>query len=452
LNARPGTVIGARSSAPLVDLASERAYLGAIVSDASTMRQHPIPLADFGSRQHQTLLGAMIAIEARGEPIDTLSIRAELVASGRLEHAGGDDVLLAITSQIVVAEQAGALARSIRKMARLRAMRAASLEALAAIENLDEDAAREAFTVTPGDGVEDEILTFRELMARGLEEAVLSRGSDAELGGMRFGTPTFDKGYRPSPGHVVIVGGRANVGKTSLTFAWHLSCAERGIPSAIVSLDDSPADYGVKGVGAVSHFNPRRIWNDRLTSQDIELLVRKAQEKADLPIFFVRVRSRHIADIEGVVDRLVRKHGIKWFSLDYLTKVRAPGRDLRERTNEALSRIDMCAKRYDVTAVVLAQLKRLGDGKSAKSAFREPTLEDFKESGDIEEYASAAVLLWKESDKKGAPTRAKNAKMKRDDAGERFTLIRDPDSGLLVEQEGLLAPPGSYEDGDDDWG
>lgn len=425
---------------PLADPASERAYLGACVADRSVLTEYPVPMADFSSPGNRVLLGAMLALAARNEPIDTPTLRAELVATDRLRQAGGDDALLAITSAGPPAH-VGPLVRAIRKMARLRVMRAACQDSLAAIEDHDEEGARTALTFAPSEAIEDEILSFRELMARGLEEAVLSRTDEGSVGGMRFGTPTFDRSYRPSPGHLVVVAARANVGKTSLTFSWHMSCAQRGIPSAIISLDDAPADYGVKGVGAVAEMNPRKIWNERLTADEIARLVEQANAKADLPIHFVKIKSRSIYDVEAALERLVRVHGIKWFSLDYLTKVRAPGRDPRERTNEALARLGLCASRHEIPGVVLAQLKRLGDGKSAKSSFREPTLEDLKETGDIEEHAQAALLLWKESDKKGAVVRAKNAKLKRDDAGERFTLARDPDTGLLVE-ESTMRPPG----------
>lgn len=420
---------------PLYDTGLQTGYLGAVIMDPRTIEAHPIALDDLYGTTDQTILGAMMALRARGEDVNTVSLRVELGRQGRL-LAVGDERLLALTSR--VAHDPAACARRLRQLARMRRMRDEAMSAIAALDGADDDgeaAARQALArgADVGDAAEDERITYRELQARGIEAAVRSAREEHEGGGFRFGTPSFDRSYTPRPGHLIFVGGRANVGKTSLTFAWHLDCARRGIASDIVSVDDDDADYGDRAVYASSGISPSwlRSGERRLTADDVRTMVGRAEADADLRIGFTKVRSMSVDGVVAAITRAVRVHGARWVSVDYLTKIRAPGRDMRERAGEALHRLEACAMQLGIPLVILVQLNR-GEGVNAE--YREPSLRDFAESGEIEQRAKAAVMLWRKSDRAGEPVYAKVAKVK-GPAGRRFWLMRHPDSGLLVETD-----------------
>lgn len=418
-------------TAALADASAERAWLACVLLDATTLEAAPVRLDDFYDRKHALLGATMAALRARNESIAPGTVRAELVLRGDYERAGGDALLFGLMNPMPTVSDAVSHARAIRQHARLRAM--ASLfergRGAAAVRDFDAVAeiAREIANAR-GDGEdEDRIFSFAEMLAEGVEAAIHKRERGQQI---RFGTPAVDHDYTPTPGHLVIVAGRPNVGKTSLTFAWHVSCAERGIPSGIVSVDDDVADYGARGCGAISGVNPSTMWtSDRLdaaTLQKILAGIDRNQHKR--PIAFAAVRSRSIDAVCSTITRMARTHGARWVSVDFITKIRAPGKDQRERTDEALQRLGELAAMLQIPIVVLAQIKRLGD-----KPFREPQLDDLKESGRLEEDAQAVVLLWRDSDTIGAPVRAKLAKVKRTGAGRRFTLIRHPETGLLVE-------------------
>lgn len=420
------------------DLPTERRWLACVLMDAGTLELAPIPLSDFYGRANAIVCGAMLALRARREPINTSTLRAELVSANTFAQVG-EDALLSLTDEIPNVSDAATLSRTIRQLSRLRSLHADAQDITAACLERDlERANAAAARAARLDYLEeDEIIGFGELCARGLEATVFRKDERSE---MAFGTPAVDKYYRPAPGHLVIVAGRPNVGKTSLTFAWHYHTAERGFPSIVVSVDDDESDYGVRGLGAAGQVAPSRIWNDRarLSPTELQAVVNTAAEKKRLPLFFAKAKSKSITAVEALITRAVRVHGCKWASVDFLTKVRAPGRDPRERTNEALSRLGVLASTLGIPIVVLAQLHRLGEKQ-----YREPHLDDFKESGSIEEDAQCAVLLWRENDQSHAPVRAKLGKIKRDAAGRRFTLVRHADTGLLVQQDE------EHEDSDD---
>jgi replicative DNA helicase len=208
--------------------------------------------------------------------------------------------------------------------------------------------------------------------------------------------------------------------------------AKRGVPTGVISVDDDAGEYGVRGLGAVSEINPRRLWNERLCADDFAKVLRGIDRWRDMPIRFKHIRDKSLDRVLGAMSHMARVHQAQMISIDFLTSIRGrsgPGfKDEREKHNNTLSEIAALAQILQVRVVVICQLKRGPD------EYREPHLGDFAETGNVEQHAQAAVLLWRKSDKKGEPTCGKLAKIKRDDRGERFILDRDPDTGLLEQQ------------------
>jgi replicative DNA helicase len=434
----------------LYDADMQIGYLGACLLSPGVLDAHPVAIDDLWGATDQSILGAMLSLRSRGEPVSSDGVLAELHRHGRRVDIERVLMLASRCDRDPVA-----CSRRIRELARMRRMQSAALESLAALDGCDEATARQALArgADVGDTADDERVSFEELQARGIEAIVQAarEGQDDALG-LRFGTPSVDRDYRPAPGHLVIVGGRPNVGKTSLTFAWHVDCARRGIPSDIVSVDDDVAEYGGRAVYATSGIDPGRLLEgERLSTDDVKRMVFRAAEEKGLRIGFTKVRSMHIDGVVAAITRAVRIHGARFVSVDYLTKIQGgAGRDPRERTNDVLGRLERCAMQLGIPVVVLVQLKR-GDGGDD---FKEPSLASFKETGEIEERAKGAVLIWRKSDRAGEPVCAKNAKVKGRAAGRRFWMIRHPESGLLVEcdeHEAEAASTSARGGSDDGW-
>jgi replicative DNA helicase len=426
----------------LHDMRAEAELLSIELYEPGTLSANSVPDDAWHDRRHSTIARALLDMSERGVVADTSTLRIELERGRLLERAGGDATLLSLTSTVPNIRNAPTLARRIRELGEMRAINTTLLRASTLIERGEFEEAREVMSMIGQSGHgEDPIIDYRDLISCGFEEAITDRSTGR---GLRFGTKSVDEDYRPSPGHLVVVAGRPNVGKTSLTWSWHRDNAERGVPTGIVSVDDGAAEYGVRALGPEIGVNPADIWSKHLEPHDVAELTRRTAPILDSgalsrPIFFAKIRDQSIDSVCSAITRMVRLNGCRWVSVDFITKIRAPGRDQRERTNNAFQRLGVLASQLQIPIVVIAQLKRLGD-----NAFREPFLDDLKESGSLEEDAQAAVLIWRESDQPNARVLAKIAKAKRVAAGKRFCLARDPKTGLVVQTEEQPDESGSY--------
>jgi len=104
-----------------------------------------------------------------------------------------------------------------------------------------------------------------------------------------------------------------------------------------------------------------------------------------------------IGQIGQLIKQQIEKQPVDLVVVDYVQIVR--GEDTKGK-NEALiikentSMLKAFAKQYDVAVLALAQVNR----KAAEGAKQEPTINDFKSSGGIEEDADVAIILHRDRD------------------------------------------------------
>lgn len=293
------------------------------------------------------------------------------------------------------------------------------------------------------------VLTFRELLLKTVE-TITAQGVAAHTQ-IALGMELLDRSYKLSPGSMLVVGAQTNVGKTSVTMTWLLSIAKRGTPVGVVSVEDPDEDYGAKALGELAGINPARMWAGAMTTSEWQRCIDAAMPHADLPFSYTHVGSRRIDEVLARIEFMARVRGVRVIAVDYLQAIahRSGGKDIRERIEATLEELISLCGRLGVALILCSQLSRPEKG----NPFREPQLVDLKESGAIENRAQCVVMLWREDDKPNTPVKAKIAKAKRQAAGVRFTLRRDPDTGMLVDERSLAtfgddgAPPPDEEEG-----
>ena len=107
---------------PPHSLEAERAVLGGILLDNASLNSvlEMLTADDFYAVGHQEMFRVMCELFARGEPLDTVTVRAGLVNKSKLQLAGGDEYLLGLTNTIPTVANIEAHSRIVREKSVVR--------------------------------------------------------------------------------------------------------------------------------------------------------------------------------------------------------------------------------------------------------------------------------------------------------------------------------------------
>jgi replicative DNA helicase len=187
---------------------------------------------------------------------------------------------------------------------------------------------------------------------------------------------------------LVIIGARTSVGKTSFALDLSRRMARDGIGVYIVTLEMDRYSIAARLVSSITK-KPYREVVDSVSEYDIDRLkefniyIQDAAQAVseNIPIYFAEAQSL----------------GCDVLVLDYLqllySRKRTERRDLEIAYTSALMRDSV--KRYNISAIALAQLNRLVEARNDKK----PRLSDLRDSGSIEMDADVVLLLSREEDK-----------------------------------------------------
>jgi replicative DNA helicase len=406
----------------------EWTYVASIIARPASYEAAKVDPYDLPIGPRDVLLAAL-AVRDRGERVNPMNLRLQLERDGY----EGVEAMLGKT-KVLIETELTPIAKRLRDLAEIartgeivqRLNKALSMRDIDAVRDLS---MRLAATHDPA-AVDSPVMTFNELIAATVDAISAEESSKAKM--ISLGMAALDTTYRLSPGSMMVVGAQTNVGKTSVLMTWLLSIAKRGIPVGAISVEDPEEDFGAKALGEMTGINPKRMWSGDLSSDDWKKIMAVRGYEMPHPFSFAYVGSRRLEDVLARIEFMHRVRGVRVVAVDYLQSILPLGHfnSRREAIDSVLAELISLCGRLGVALILASQLARPDKG----SAFREPNLIDLKESGEIENRAQCVVLLWRDSDAPGADVHGKIAKAKRQPAGARFDLVRDPDTGMLIEK------------------
>ena len=109
---------------PPQNLDAEESVLGAMLLSPGAIGavSEVLDASDFYRESHPKIYRAALALYARGEPVDAITLADELDERGELEDAGGRVRIAELARLVPAAANAGHYARIVREMATLRGL------------------------------------------------------------------------------------------------------------------------------------------------------------------------------------------------------------------------------------------------------------------------------------------------------------------------------------------
>ena len=210
---------------PPQDMAAEQSVLGAMLisKDAIADVTENLRGADFYRPSHETIHDAIIDLYGRSEPVDMVTVAAELQKRGELQRIGGAPYLHTLSQNVPIAANAGYYADIVREKAVLRRLVDAGTRIVQIgyagegdVDDIVDSAQAEVYAITEKRNSED-YAPLSEIMAGVLDEIEAIGNRDAGLYGVPTGFADLDELTNGlHAGQMIIVAARPGAGKSTL--------------------------------------------------------------------------------------------------------------------------------------------------------------------------------------------------------------------------------------------
>jgi len=387
-----------------VDL--EEAVLGAIMIDKKGVDEviDILQPEAFYRDAHQFIFEAIFQLFTDSQPIDLLTVSAQLKKNGKLEIAGGDYYLIQLTQKIASSAHIEFHSRIILQKYIQRSLIKISSEIIeeAYDESTDvfdllDHAESRLYEVTQGN-IKRSSETAQSLVMQAKKRIEEISNKDG-LSGIPTGFHKLDQvtsGWQPSD--LIIIAARPGMGKTAFVLSMARNMAiDSQSPVAIFSLEMSSVQLITRLISSETGLSSEKLRTGKLEKHEWEQLSVKVRDLEKAPLYIDDTPSLSIFDLRAKARRLASQHGIKLIIIDYLQLMTAGGAGKgggnREQEISTISRnLKALAKELGVPVIALSQLSRAVETRGSS---KRPLLSDLRESGAIEQDADIVSFIYR---------------------------------------------------------
>ena len=385
----------------------EEAVLGAMMIDKKGVDEVIDILQPdaFYKDAHKHIFEAIVQLFTDTQPIDLLTVSAQLKKNAKLDLAGGDFYLIQLTQKISSSAHIEFHSRIILQKFIQRSLIKISSEIIE--ESYDETtdvfdlldkAESKLYEVTQGN-IKRSSETAQSLVIQAKKRIEEIAGKEG-LSGIATGFEKLDKitsGWQPSD--LIIIAARPGMGKTAFVLSMARNIAiDFGHPVALFSLEMSSVQLITRLISSETGLSSEKLRTGKLEKHEWEQLSIKVKNLEKAPLYIDDTPSLSIFDLRAKSRRLASQHGIKLIIVDYLQLMTAGGNSgkgmgNREQEISTISRnLKALAKELGVPVIALSQLSRAVETRGSS---KRPLLSDLRESGAIEQDADIVSFIYR---------------------------------------------------------
>ena len=380
---------------PPNSIEAERAVLGAILLNNDALSSVHLRADQFYRTGHQEIFKAMNSMDAKGMPIDIITLSDALKESGALDRAGGAAYITSLTSQVPSSKHAEHYAKTVEGLATKRAILNSCHEIAAEIyENSTEveEITNKFIDAIDADTSCDQGADPKQVMGEVFAqyESIYNGTCPPPL---LTGYHALDDVVTIVNSDLIVIAGNASMGKTSVAMAIARKVAAKK-PVAIYTLEMTRNQIGQVFVAQQSGI-PRSHMRKRkpVTEEGWAAMHRAFQKNLKMQYRVFDKGGRTPAYIRKTAKLMKKKQGLGLIVIDYL-QLLEPGVKLASRTLEVgyMTRtLKALAKELDVPVVLLCQLNR----SVLQRPDKKPHMGDLRDSGEIEQDADTVILVYR---------------------------------------------------------
>ncbi len=384
------TIALAPGRVPPHDLDAEMSVLGSILLDPLSIAKvlqflHP---EDFYRENNGQIYRASLDLFAAGEPIDNVTLAAQLQTMGMLDRVGGRAQLASMQSAVPTAANIEYYGRIVKEKAYKRRLisAGANVAGLGYDDGVEaEDAINQAQSMVFGvadDRDQRELAKLYDLLGPAMERISLQMESGQGVVGVPSGFHDLDRmtgGFKDSD--LIIVAGRPAMGKSSLALniALH-SALETKKAIAIFSLEMSKEQLTERLLTEQAQIDAQRMHRGLLTEAEFDRVSNALGPLGEANIYIDDTPVMDELTLQLKARQAKLRHGIDMIVIDYLQLMHGRSRGDENRVQEvsSISRaLKGLARELRVPVIAISQLSRAPEQRPDKR----PILSDLRESG-----------------------------------------------------------------------
>ncbi|MBR8661276.1 MULTISPECIES: replicative DNA helicase [Brevibacillus] len=357
---------------------------------------------DFYKTAHQRIFKTMQDLYERGEPVDLVTVTAELQDHKLLDEVGGVTYLTEIARSVPTAANIEYYARIVEEKSLLRRL------ILTATKIANDGYSREDDVTQILADAERYILEIaqnrnsggfvpiRDVLLETYERIEFLSQRRGDVTGIPSGYPDLDKmtsGFQRSD--LIILAARPSVGKTAFALNVAQNVAARaGETVAIFSLEMAASQLVQRMICAEGNLDASRMRTGWLEEDDWQKLTMAIGTLAKAPIYIDDTPGITVQDIRAKCRRLQAEKGLGLIVIDYLQLIQGRGRgeNRQQEVSEISRTLKGIARELNVPIIALSQLSRSVEQRQDKR----PMMSDIRESGSIEQDADIVAFLYRD--------------------------------------------------------
>lgn len=380
-------------------LHAENTVLGAMLSDEVCLNEAVSHLReqDFSLTSHRTIFRAMREMAEVGTGVDLVTVGNKLTEKHQLEDVGGMPYLFSLTDGIPRHPSIGDYSRILRRKSTARAIMYACEEGLKRGADESEDPQdtltylSDVMTAELAGTGQRKATSAAEHTATEMERFAQQAKSPELSMGLPYGNARLDAHSNGmQPGEVTVIGARSGVGKTALMVQAVHETARNGIGVDVFSLE-APASRILRHLWAIEADVPYfKVRKPHLCQpDDVKAIRAAAMRVADWNMRIHDSSDMTVSQIAAYARLGIRQHGTKLVAVDYAQIVDAPGKDDRLRVSNVSRTLTRMTKAEGTSLLLLSQLAKVSREYYGKA----PTINDLRETGQLENDAHVVLLL-----------------------------------------------------------
>ena len=401
---------------PPNDIEAEQAIIGSMLTDKDAVISaiEVLKPNDFYREDNKTIYEAILNLYSRSEPVDIITVRAELESMGKLDNVGGLEYLAELPEKVPTTANASKYIKIVEEKSALRNLIKTANEIIELgynptedVDDIMEGAEKKIFNIMQNKNQKG-YAAMKDILVDSFTQLEELYNRKQHITGVPSGFTDLD--YRTAGFHgsdLILIAARPAMGKSAFALNIATNAAVKAkVPVAIFSLEMSKEQMVNRILCSEAMVDSNKVRTGKLEEDDWTKLAEAIGPLSEAEIYIDDTPGISVMEIRAKCRKLKLEKNIGMVVIDYLQLVQGSNKrnGSREQEISEISRsLKILAKELNVPVIALSQLSRAVEQRPD----HRPMLSDLRESGAIEQDADIVMFLYRDdyynedSDKKG---------------------------------------------------